>query len=717
MHDEQELAETAIAADLFGSAGLAEDGPPPAPERYAIIRALGRGGGGEVFLARDTQLGRSVALKYLSQDRPAELERFFREARFVARLNNPSIVQVYEAGEIDGYPYLVMQYVPGGNLASATLDIQSTVHAMRQVAAALAHAHREGIVHRDIKPENILLDLDGRAYLTDFGIARDLRSELGATISQDGQILGTPGLMAPEQARGEVHAVDARSDIYALGATLYWKTVGQPPFVADHLVDLLHLVIHEDPPFPRRYNGDIPRDLEAIILRCMSKRREERFQSMTLVIDALDRYLHGRERREVSPRWFTSYVRQQVNEAPAPSTVLVDLERDWLPALEVAQEIAAWDTQLYRVRGDLVRHFPRLDAVISRLDHVLDQQPAIGWARFYRGVAWFRRGELRRALEDMERSIDRVRDLSGAYLELGRLYLALHFSECHAAEWHLSRVGAEDQVRAAHTRIEQAAIAFEEARRLKQDLPAWQMRYADAVLRLASADVEGALSICDEILADDPDLEEVWKLKGDVQRGAGLDPLASYARATEIRRSNYDVWVAMAEVHLAAGRGADARSCLTRALDAHSELAAAQVLLARTELVDARATGTSDGLALGVELAARVHEKHPHRHDAAITLAELQIEMARASQRREWIGRALDTLDRAVQLDGCGNRVNYLQARARLERARLAAAAGEDARADVDAVLSMREDEGAQVPDNAPWLDLFAEAERMRATP
>src|SRR5919108_4834412 len=177
----RELAQTAIEADLFGSDGLGED-LPPAPEKYELVGLLGRGGCGAVYLARDLNLGRLVALKYLNHSRPAEVERFFREARFAARLNNPAIVQVYEAGEVAGTPYIAMQYIAGGNLATVDLDIPSTVRVVRRVAGALAHAHAEGIIHRDIKPENILLDPEGGAYLTDFGIARDLRGELGATI-------------------------------------------------------------------------------------------------------------------------------------------------------------------------------------------------------------------------------------------------------------------------------------------------------------------------------------------------------------------------------------------------------------------------------------------------------------------------------------------------------------------------------------------------------
>jgi serine/threonine protein kinase len=715
-----ELARTAVAADLFGTSGLTDDLPAPAPKKYQMVRLVGRGGFGAVYLARDMSLDRPVALKYLSISRPAELERFFREARFAARLNNPSIVQVYEAGEVEGVPYIAMQYISGGNLEAAELDIKATVKAMAQVASALAHAHGQGIVHRDIKPTNILLDGEGRAYVSDFGIARDLRGEMGSTLSHDGQILGTPGLMSPEQARGDVHRVNASSDIFSLGATLYTKLTGHPPFVGRHIVDLLHAVIHDEPLFPRRWNANIPRDLEEIVMRCLQKRQEDRYSSMREVIEAFERHMSGAGRQGgLSPAWFASYVRKRVDEAPPPPPPQPSQEFDWRPALEAAQEISAWDTQLYRERGDVTRHFPRLDALIARLDEVLASEPGTGWARFYRGVAWFRRGELGRALDDMERAIDRMRDLAGAYFELGRLYLALYLDEHHAAHRHMSSLGTQDQLRLARSRLDQASIALAEARRLKHDLPAWQVGYVEAVQRLAEGDFEACVRRCDAILASDPDLEEVWKLKGDALRRTGQDPLPAYERAIDTRRSFHEALMAMAEVHLDAERPVKARECLAHALDTHSGLIAAEVMWARTHLVEASAGGSEECIRLGLERATSVWQRHPERHDAAITLAELELEMARRTGEKSWIASALEQLKSAGELPGCGVRVHYLVTQAWLERARLALAAPapdrEAARADLKAVLARREHEASQVPDNQPWLELFAEAERLLA--
>jgi tetratricopeptide (TPR) repeat protein len=717
MEKEFELARTAVAADLFGGDGLQDDLHAPAPKKYQMVRLVGRGGFGAVYLARDLSLDRPVALKYLSLSRPAELERFFREARFAARLNNPSIVQVYEAGEVEGVPYIAMQYIAGGNLEAAELGIQATVKAIWQVAGALVHAHGQGIIHRDIKPTNILLDGDGRAYVSDFGIARDLSGEMGSTLSHDGQILGTPGLMSPEQARGDVHRVNATSDIFSLGATLYSKLTGHPPFAGRHIVDLLHAVIHDEPLFPRRWNANIPRELEDVVMRCLQKRQEDRFTSMREVMEALERNMGGASRKPgLSPGWFATYVRKRVDEAPPPAPQ-PSVEFDWRPALEAAQEIAAWDTQLYRERGDITRHFPRLDALIARLDGVLASEPGTAWARFYRGVAWFRRGDLGRALDDMERAIDRMRDLAGAYFELGRLYLAVYLDEHQAAYRHMSKLGTHDQLRLARDRLEQASIALAEARRLKHDLPAWQIGYVEAVQRMSEGDFEGCVRRCEAILDGDPDLEEIWKLKGDALRRMGQDPLPAYERAIDTRRSYHEAIMAMAEVHMEAERLAQARECLAHALDTHSGLTAAEVMWARTHLLEARAGGPEESLRLGLERATSVCDRHPERHDAAVTMAELEMEMARCTGERSRIASALARLERARELPGCGNRVAYLHTRALLERARLALTAQDRdaARADLDAVLALRDDQASQAPDNEPWLELFREAERLRA--
>jgi tetratricopeptide (TPR) repeat protein len=634
-----DLARRAIDAGLLA---VDAEAPEP-PERYEILRHLGRGGAGAVYLARDKQLGRRVALKFLRHARPAEVERFLREARFAARLNDPAVVQIYEAGDARGVPYIAMQFVDGGNLATADLDVRGVLDAARQVARALSHAHREGIVHRDIKPENILVDRERRAFLTDFGIARDLRGELGATISAQGEIMGTPALMPPEQARGDVHEVDRRSDVYALGATLYAKLTGRPPFAATNVIDLLHAVIHDDPPLPRSVNAAIPRGVEEFILRCMRKARQERYSSMDEALAALDECLRGEA--PASSAWFASFVRGRVAEAPAAAPGPPEDPSEWEEALAVAREIAGFDAHLYRVRSNLPRQFPALDRVIGRLDAVLAKDPAAGWARFYRGLARFRRGDLKGAVEDMERAVDRVRDRGAAYFELGRLYLALYLAEDRAARQHVSREGVVHELASARSRLAQAGIAFAEAR----ELPRWQRGYADAVRRLAEEDFEGCVAICDHVLAEEPDLEEVWKLEGDALRLSGGDPLPAYARALEVRRSYFEVELARAEAHLARGDAARARECAVAALEIHPGLAAAHALLGRA----LEAMGDREG---ALRAATSAREADPASYDAAVTLAEMLLKRGDAAA-------ALRELDAARALDGCQRRVALLRAR------------------------------------------------------
>ncbi|MBI3725450.1 serine/threonine protein kinase [bacterium] len=207
---EEKRKEASQPTMLLGAAS-GEVEPPPGivpPPAYALVRLLGRGGMGEVWLARDRTLERLLALKFLTNARPADVVRFRREARYAARLDHRSIVRVYELGEVERQPYIAMQFVDGPNLGQASLERGELLRAVSTIARALEHAHAAGIVHRDLKPQNILLDREGNAYLSDFGLARDVKAR-DASLTDAGVVVGTPSLMPPEQARGASHAIDA----------------------------------------------------------------------------------------------------------------------------------------------------------------------------------------------------------------------------------------------------------------------------------------------------------------------------------------------------------------------------------------------------------------------------------------------------------------------------------------------------------------------------
>jgi tetratricopeptide (TPR) repeat protein len=608
-----------------------------------------------------------------------------------------------------------MQYVDGENFADASLDTAGVVRVLRDVALALKHAHAEGIVHRDIKPQNILLDREGRPYLTDFGIARNLAGDLGETISTEGQVIGTPGLMPPEQARGEIQAVDARSDIYALGATLFLKLTDHYPFEATHIVDVLHAVIHDPPPMLRARNTSIPRSLESIALKCMQKTRDHRYQTMDDVIAELDRYLSGEPMAAESSAWLRRFV-TSVTDVEEPQPVVEDLDSDasWSEGLEIVRELSSWDTNLYRVSGSLGRSFERLDAIRHRLEKILARRPDTAWARFYRGVALFRGGRLREAAEDMERAIDRVKNLAGAYFELGRLYVALHLKEQHVARKHLSQVGVVGGLASSRSRLDQAVLAFQEARRLKGDVPVWLDDCTRALQRLAEQDYAGCVEVCDRILDEDPDVEGVWKLRGDAQRLAGADPVESYDRALEIRRSYYEALFAKADALLARDRIAEARQALERALEVCPCYADAAALLARTYLVEVRANAGAgaDVIETGLRVAQDALAMDNESYDAAVTLAELKIEKGRRPNGYRWLLSALETLQAAIELEGCPNRIKLLTAATKLEVAGQVREQGRDPRPDLEAVMALCDDEGARVSDNEPWLEIRAAAER-----
>ncbi len=270
--------------------------PIAAWDRYQHVKFLGQGGMGRVFHARDLRLRRDVALKFIRGGGDPELtRRFIAEARSQARVNHEHVCKIYEVGEIQGEVYIAMAYIEGDPLGAIAgeLTVEQKVRLLRSAAEGVHEAHRAGIIHRDLKPSNIMVERtpegDLKPYVMDFGLARDWND--GAT--ETGTVLGTPEFMAPEQARGEVGRLDRRADIYSLGATLYALLTNQPPISGSNPLEVLNNIATREPALPRALNPDIAVDLEAIVLKCLEKDRNARYDSARALVEDLDRFLGG----------------------------------------------------------------------------------------------------------------------------------------------------------------------------------------------------------------------------------------------------------------------------------------------------------------------------------------------------------------------------------------------------------------------------------------
>jgi serine/threonine protein kinase len=294
--------------------------------RYEIGDLLGRGGMAEVHIGRDSRLGRSVAVKMLRPDMardPSFQARFRREAHSAASLNHPSIVAVYDTGEDEHagnpVPYIVMEYVDGSTLrdlmaSGRKLMPERALEIVDGVLGALAYSHAHGIIHRDIKPANVMLTRAGDIKVMDFGIARAMADQ-SATMTATSAVIGTAQYLSPEQARGE--QVDARSDLYSTGCLLYELLTGRPPFVGDSPVSVAYQHVREDAAPPSAFDPDVPAAVDAVVMRSLTKDREDRYQSADEMRTDIARALAG---RSVAPAPVPTSATQRVEPVPAAGT-------------------------------------------------------------------------------------------------------------------------------------------------------------------------------------------------------------------------------------------------------------------------------------------------------------------------------------------------------------------------------------------------------------
>lgn len=592
--------------------------------RYKIVSFLGAGGMGTVYKALDPRLNRSVAIKFLRGSPTNTFDtrqrrHFEREARTQAGIEHPHICRIYEVGEIESQPYIVMQLIHGSSMGSlqSVLSREEKVRAIQKVAEALHAAHAQKLIHRDIKPGNILVERrdDGSwwPYLLDFGLARELDSN---TQTSTGGIEGTPAFMAPEQARGETRLLDARTDVYGLGATLYSLLAGRPPFVGNS-TDVLLAVLTADPPRLRRFDPGIPEALEIIVQKCLEKEPLRRYASAEALAEDLQRFLEGARIKAQPPGLLRQAgrfaQRHKLMVASAAAALVASLILGGLAlrirwqaaeqarlAERLGQEIKDMEWLLRSARQMPLHDLEREKKIVRKRMAELQAELA-SYGPNSRGLAHYALGRGHMALHAYSQALPELEQAIAFGVKSADVYYALgfvigkHFEQA-MYEARLSGGGdwAQKQLKELAPRYLTPAIAaLKRSRSLKLDTS----HYLEGLLAYYQRDYDAALKYADAAVEETPWLYEAYKLAGDVHleralqaRDKGLyeqaerefaNSVKSYETASTIGQSDGEVYEGLAEawvrhIELARDRGQSAEAVYLAAIAASDKLLAAE---------------------------------------------------------------------------------------------------------------------------------------------